>query len=358
MKIAQIAPLYEAVPPKLYGGTERVVGYLCDALVALGHEVTLFASGDSQTAAQLVPVREKAIRLDDTELKSDLAAHLTELDEVRRQSARFDILHFHVEMLHFPLFEPLAHKTVTTLHGRLDYTDLPTVYERWRDFGLVSISNSQRAPLPRANWLATVPHGIPENFCSIGRDSTGGGYLAFLGRISAEKRPDVAARLALRAELPLKIAAKIDEGDPGYFASALQQFLPNPLIDFVGEIDEAHKSEFLGKALALIFPIDWPEPFGLVMIEAMACGTPVIAWNHGSVPEIVDDGLTGFIVNSEDQALQAVTRLPQLDRKRIRATFEKRFAAGIMASAYSQLFAQVLAGNRAGTGHDQHRPSG
>src|SRR5579863_2772539 len=304
MKIAQIAPLYEAVPPKYYGGTERVVAYLCDALVELGHEVTLFASAEARTQARLVAVRDEAIRLDSAPLKSDLAAHLTELYEVRQRARHFDILHFHVDMLHFPLFEPFAEQSVTTLHGRLDLKDLPHVYARWPQYGLVSISNAQRCPLPRANWLATIGHGVPERLYPY-REQPKGGYLAFLGRISPEKRPDLAIQLARKAGMPLKVAAKIDTVDRGYFDTAVRPLLDSPQIEFIGEIGDADKARFLGEAVALLFPVNWPEPFGLVMIEAMACGTPVIAWNCGSVAEIVEPGVTGFVVNTEREALEA-----------------------------------------------------
>jgi glycosyltransferase involved in cell wall biosynthesis len=347
MKIAQIAPLHEAVPPKLYGGTERVVAHLCDALIELGHEVTLFAAAGSRTKARLVVVRDQSIRLDSVGLNSDLAAHLTLLWEAKRMSTEFDVLHFHIDMLHFPMFEQLAPKTVTTLHGRLDLKDLPACYERWPDFGLVSISDSQRRSLPRAQWLATVGHGVPCGQYTL-NERPANSYLAFLGRMSPEKRPDVAIRLALRAGMPIRIAAKVDAADRVYFDTVVRPLLSNPLIDFVGEIGDERKSEFLANAVALLFPINWPEPFGLVMIEAMACGTPVIAWNCGSVPEIIDDGVTGFIVNSEDEACAAIARLPTLDRRRVRAIFERRFAADTMARAYVQVYARLLDANPLG----------
>lgn len=345
MIIAQIAPLYEAVPPKLYGGTERVVAHLCDALIELGHEVTLFAAADSCTAAELIAVRDQAIRLDRATLKSDLAAHLTMLYEVKRRSGQFDILHFHVDMLHFPMFDQLAPKTVTTLHGRLDLKDLPSAYARWPSFGLVSISNTQRQPLPNANWLATVGHGVSPRQYTF-NERPGSPYLAFLGRMSPEKGPDVAVRLAQCAHTPLRIAAKVDTADVVYFDTVMKPLLDDPLIDFIGEIGDERKSEFLGNATALLFPINWPEPFGLVMIEAMACGTPVIAWNCGAVPEIIDDGVTGFIVNSEEEALAAIARAPCLDRRRVRATFERRFAAITMARAYLAVYARLLNAQR------------
>lgn len=341
MKIAQIAPLYEAVPPKLYGGTERVVASLCDALVELGHEVVLFAAADARTRAQLVPVRAQALRLDPNPLKSDLGAHLNMLHEVRTAAADFDVLHFHTDLLHFAMFEGLAQRTVTTLHGRLDIAELRESLARWPQFGLVSISNSQRRPVQSANWLATVKHGLSPGAYRPPR-SPSGAYLAFLGRMSPEKRVDVAIRLAVRAGVPLKIAAKVDQADAAYFEDTVKPLLSHPLIEFIGEIGDADKSEFLGHALALLFPILWPEPFGLVMIESMACGTPVLAWNCGAVPEVVDEGISGFILNSEEEALRAIRRAPELDRTRIRATFERRFLASTMAEAYIQVYEQVM----------------
>jgi len=341
MYIAQIAPLCEAVPPLLYGGTERVIAYLCDALVALGHDVTLFAAADSRTRARLIAVRDRAIRLDATPLKCDLAASLTMLSEAKQRSARFDILHFHTHLLHFPLFEPLAHRTVTTLHGRVDLKDLPAAYARWPGFGLVSVSESQRKSLPGARWLATVGHGLPASHYEVTARPEGS-YLAFLGRIAPEKRPDLAVRLALRAGVPLRLAAKVDDTNRSYFEAVVQPLFAHPGIEFLGEIADAQKSGFLGNARALLFPIDWPEPFGLVMIEALACGTPVIAWNHGSVPEVIDEGVTGFIVNSEEAALQAIARVHLLDRRRIREVFEQRFSATAMARAYVDVYTRVL----------------
>ena len=341
MHIAQIAPLTEAVPPKLYGGTERVVAILCDALVELGHDVTLFAAADAHTRAKLVPMREQSLRLDPAPLKSDVAAHLAMLCEVRRRAWQFDLLHFHVDLLHFPIFEHQAHKSVTTLHGRLDLTDLESAYAHWPQFGLVSISDHQRTPLPFVNWLATIPHGIPvERYAFRARPREG--YLAFIGRISPEKRPDVAIRLAIRAGIPLKIAAKIDTVDRDYFEARIAPLLDHPLIDYIGEIGDHEKSEFLGNARALLFPIAWPEPFGLVMIEAMACGTPVIAWNRGSVPEVVEHGVSGYIVDSEEEALAALGNIERIDRHTVRAVFERRFAARTMARAYADLYARLL----------------
>jgi glycosyltransferase involved in cell wall biosynthesis len=341
MRIAQIAPLTEAVPPHLYGGTERVVAHLCDSLVGLGHDVTLFAAAESCTRANLVASRDMALRLDDAPLKSDLAAHLAMLHEVRRRARDFDVLHFHIDLLHFPMFEHCASKTLTTLHGRLDLKDLPQAYARWPQYGLVSISNSQRLPLPDAHWLKTVPHGVPAAqfpYCADPR----GGYLAFLGRISPEKRPDIAIQLARSAGLPLRIAAKVDRPDVHYFETQIKPLLDDPLIEYIGEIGDTAKAQFLGQASALLFPIHWPEPFGLVMIEAMACGTPVIAWNCGSAPEVIQPGVNGFIVSSEAEAQQAIKRIPELDRRAVRASFERLYTSNVMASAYVELYRRLV----------------
>jgi glycosyltransferase involved in cell wall biosynthesis len=341
MKIAQIPPLYEAVPPRLYGGTERVVAQLCEALVDLGHEVTLFASGDAQTRAELVQVRDQAIRLDPAPLKSDLAAHLSMLSEVLARKDRFDIIHFHTDMLHFPMFEGLAHRTVTTLHGRLDLKDLPPVYRRWPKFPLVSISNAQRVHLPFANWVATVYHGMQADLSWFSARPQG--YLAFLGRMSPEKGPDRAIAIAKRLGMPLKMAAKVDVADSAYFREVIVPLLEDPLIEFIGEIGDAEKPAFLGGAAALLFPIDWPEPFGLVMIEAMACGTPVVAYGCGSAPEVVEDGITGFIVADEDGAVRAAEAAINLDRREVRRRFDRRFSATAMARGYLDVYADRLA---------------
>ena len=343
MKIAQVAPLYEAVPPQFYGGTERVVAHLADALVRFDHDVTLFASAEAQTTAKLVPVRDQAIRLDPHPLTSDLAAHLSMLHEVHRRAREFDIIHFHVDLVHFPFFEDFTHRTVTTLHGRLDMKDLSEVYRRWPLYPLVSISRRQRRALPLANWVATVPHGLAEElYRSTAKPK--GNYLAFLGRISPEKRPDRAISIAKRAGLKLKIAAKVDAADRTYFADVIEPLLSDPLIEFIGEIADSRKSEFLGEATALLFPIDWPEPFGLVMIEAMACGTPVVAWRCGAVPEIVDDGVTGFVVASEEEAVTAVSCAIALDRRTIRNVFERRFTSTVMAHNYLDVYGRLTAG--------------
>ena len=349
MKIAQIAPLCEAVPPPLYGGTERIVAWLTDALVELGHDVTLFASADSHTRAELVPCRDQAIRMDPAPLKSDLAAHLSMLDEVRERAAEFDVLHFHVDLLHFPMFAEHAARSVTTLHGRLDLKDLADAYRRWPRYPLVSISDHQRRPLRFANWRGTVHHGMPETLLPFSPEARGG-YLAFLGRISPEKRPDRAIAIARATGIPLRIAAKVDDADRQYFRERIEPLLDDPLVEFVGEIGDLDKARFLGNAAALLFPIDWPEPFGLVMIEAMACGTPVVAWNCGSVPEVIDDGVTGRIVDNLDEAARAVHEVVGYDRRRIRATFERRFSSTAMARRYEDLYVQPslpLAGDRA-----------
>jgi glycosyltransferase involved in cell wall biosynthesis len=339
VKIAQIAPLYEDVPPEFYGGTERVVAHLTDALVDLGHDVTLFASAGAKTKAALVPSRDQAIRLDPSPLKSDLAAHLAMLHEVRGRADDFDVMHFHIDMIHFPFFEHCPLQTLTTLHGRLDMKDLPGAYRRWMQYPLVSISNDQRRPLRFANWVATVHHGLPSDLYHLSPKSDG--YVAFVGRIAPEKRPDRAINIARRAGRLLKIAAKVDAADTTYFRDVIKPMLAGPSTDFVGEIGDTEKNELLGGASALLFPIDWPEPFGLVMIEAMACGTPVIAWDRGSVSEIVDHAVTGFVVRSEDEAVAALHRVDELDRRAVRKVFERRFSARVMAQNYLENYSRL-----------------
>jgi glycosyltransferase involved in cell wall biosynthesis len=339
MKIAQVSPLYEAVPPKLYGGTERVVAHLTDALVDLGHEVTLFASADARTKAHLVAVRDQAIRLDPAPLKSDLAAHLSMLNEVCRRQEQFDVIHFHTDMIHFPMFEAIAPRTLTTLHGRLDMKDLSEVYDRWNRYPLVSISDAQRVFLPKANWTGTVHHGMPASLYRFSPRSKG--YLAFLGRISPEKGPDRAIAIAKAVGMPLKIAAKVDAVDRVYFETKIQPLLDHPLIEFIGEIGDADKSDFLGGADALLFPIEWPEPFGLVMIEAMACGTPVVAYRYGSAQEVIEAGVSGLLVSGEAEAAEAVRRLRDLDRLEVRRCFERRFSAEVMARSYVGLYGEI-----------------
>jgi glycosyltransferase involved in cell wall biosynthesis len=339
MKIAQIAPLAEAVPPRLYGGTERIVSYLTEELVRQGHQVTVFATGDSRTQAELVPCCPRALRLDPS-VRNPIPHVLMMLDDVRRRSAEFDVLHFHMDLLHFPVFRDVAARTVTTLHGRLDLPDLTPFHRKFSEFPLVSISNDQRRPMPPVNWVGTVHHGLPLELLHP-TSSHGEGYLAFLGRISPEKRPDRAIEIARRANLPIRIAAKVDEADRDYFERTIKPLLQDPRVQFIGEIGDAQKSEFLGNAGALLFPIDWPEPFGLVMIEALACGTPVIAYPHGSVSEVIEQGVTGFIVQDIEEAVQAITQLHTLDRGEIRHRFEQRFSAPRMARDYVEIYQRL-----------------
>jgi len=340
MKIAQIAPLAESVPPKLYGGTERVVSYLTEELVRLGHDVTLFASGDSETSAKLVACTRRAVRLDSA-IRDPLAPMTLMLEQVRRHAHEFDMLHFHLEHQHFPLFRPLARKTVTTVHGRVDLAELTPLYREFSDMPLVSISDAQRAPLPFANWVGTVHHGLPAEVCPFNpafNQSARSGYYAFLGRVSPEKGLDRAIDIARRAGVRLRIAAKVDRDEEDYFRSHITPLLSSPGIEFIGEVNEEQKPAFLGNATALLFPIDWPEPFGLAMIEAMSCGTPVIAWPHGSVRELVEDGRTGFIVDSIEAALAALERAPRLNRLAVRQRFEERFSAARMAQDYLSVY--------------------
>jgi glycosyltransferase involved in cell wall biosynthesis len=337
VRIAQIAPLIESVPPALYGGTERVVSYLTEELVRQGHDVTLFASGDSRTSAKLVPCAERALRLDPA-APNPLPHYVLMLERVARQAQEFDVLHFHVDFLHFPLCRLGGWPAVTTLHGRLDLPELPLLYREYRDHPLISISNAQRAPMPPVNWAGTVYHGLPRELYTFSPRPAGEGYLAFLGRISPEKRPDRAIEIARASGIPLKIAAKVDRVDETYFREKIRPMLDGGLVEYIGEIGEHEKSAFLGGAIGLLFPIDWPEPFGLVMIEAMACGTPVVAWRCGSVPEVVEEGVSGFIVASLPVALAAVRKLPLLDRARVRACFERRFTVERMARDYLAIY--------------------
>ena len=340
MKIAQIAPLMESVPPRLYGGTERIVCYLTDELVRLGHEVTLFASADFVTAADLVSCASMALRLD-SNVRDPIPYYMLMLDRVRALAEEFDILHFHIDQFHFPLFRQMADRTVTTLHGRQDCPDLKPLYIGFSDMPLVSISNDQRRPIANANFVATVPHGIPTDLHTPVYNPHGG-YVAFLGRISPEKRPDRAIRMARTLGIPLKIAAKVDKVDDAYFREKIAPLLSDPGVEFIGEINERSKTEFLGEARALLFPIDWPEPFGLVMIEAMACGTPVLAFRHGSVSEIIDQGVTGAIVDTMDEALMMLPRVIALDRRAVRRRFEQRFSSARMATDYVALYRSLL----------------
>lgn len=351
MRIAQIAPLMESVPPRLYGGTERIVSYLTEALVFQGHEVTLFASGDSRTTAKLVPCCAEALRLN-AGVRDPIPYYMGLVDTVARMAAQFDVLHFHIDQFHFPVFRQFGPRAVTTLHGRQDLPDLGYLYARFADMPLVSISDAQRRPIPHANFAATVLHGLPDQLLTPSIKPSGD-YLAFVGRISPEKRVDRAIHIARAAGLPLKIAAKIDKVDQAYFEAEIQHLFALPGIEYIGEIDERSKAAFLGNARALLFPIDWPEPFGLVMIEAMACGTPVLAFNHGSVPEVIDEGRTGVIVGSMAEAQARLAEVLALDRAGVRRQFEKRFTAARMAADYVGVYercaTQALSSRRQST---------
>jgi glycosyltransferase involved in cell wall biosynthesis len=336
MRIAQIAPLHEAVPPKLYGGTERVVSYLTEELVALGHDVTLFASGDSQTSARLHAVWPRALRLDPA-IRDPIAPHMLLMEEVRRRAEDFDVLHFHMDYWPFSLFSRHKVPFVTTLHGRLDLPELQPIFNTFPNVPVVSISDSQRRPLPQARYVSTVLHGLPDTTVYPVPDAKQS-YLAFLGRIAPEKGPDRAIRIARACGLPIKIAAKVDKVDQAYFDAVVRPLLDLPGVEMIGEISEAEKPAFLSGALGLLMPIDWPEPFGLVMIEAMGCGTPVIAFNRGSVPEVIEDGLTGCIVEDEMGAIGAVERMLKLDRAKVRGRFEERFTARRMAEDYLAIY--------------------
>jgi glycosyltransferase involved in cell wall biosynthesis len=341
MRIAQLAPLAESVPPKLYGGTERVVAWLVDELVALGHDVTLFASADSQTKGALEPVWPRALRLGRKGVDPNAACAVL-LESIAKSASHFDVIHSHIDWLPLPLLGRLGVPYLTTMHGRLDLPGLSEVIGAFSDAPFVSISGQQRQPLPHANWIATVQHGLPvSQFCP---SSESGSYLAFLGRLTAEKGPEDAIRIARAAGMPLRIAAKIPRGETGYFKKRLAPHVDGERVQLIGEVDEAGKQPFLAGAAALLFPIDWPEPFGLVMIEAMACGTPVIAYGSGSVPEVIEDGLTGFIVDNEEEAVQAIRELPRLDRRKVRVRFEERFSASRMARDYEALYRRLTAG--------------
>ncbi len=336
MRIAQISPLFEAVPPKLYGGTERVVSSLTEELVAMGHDVTLFASGDSVTSAALAPMREQALRLDPS-VKDWVATYYRMVEMIYRRKDEFDVLHFHIDYFPLALFSRQNVPYLTTIHGRLDLPEFVETYGTFKDSPFVSISNSQRRPIPQLNWVRTVHHGMPANILTP--QPLKQEYAAFLGRISPEKGVDRAIRIAAKAGMKLKIAAKVDNADKEYYDTLIKPLIQgNPDVEFIGEINDAQKPDFLSGAHALLFPIDWPEPFGLVMIEAMACGTPVIAFNCGSVPEVMDDGLTGFIVDDIDQAVKALGRVHTLDRAKVRATFDRRFTARRMAEDYLDVY--------------------
>ena len=342
LRIAQIAPLYEQVPPKLYGGTERSVSYITEELVRRGHDVTLFASGDSKTAAHLSPGCPRALRLEGRpEMGTFLQLPMLS-DVYRGAHERFDIIHSHIDYWAFAFAELVDVPTVGTMHGRLDIDELRPIYSRYREVPIVSISDSQRLPLPFMNWVATVYHGLPRELLKPSYDE--GKYLAFLGRISPEKRPDLAIEVARKAGIPIKIAAKVDVVDKAYFETVIKPLLAPPDVEYIGEIGEHEKSEFLGNAIALTFTIDWPEPFGLAMIEAMACGTPVLARPCGSVPEVVDDGVTGFIAKSTPDLIKAVRDIQKLSRKKVRERFEQRFTADVMADQYEEVFRALLSG--------------
>ena len=339
MRIAQVAPLIESVPPKHYGGTERIVSYLTEELVRLGHEVTLFASGDSVTNARLIASCERSLRKNER-CKDPVAREVLLVDHVVEHTHEFDVIHWHTGYLHFPISRHLPVPHVTTLHGRLDLPDMLPVFARFRNIPLVSISDAQREPLPWANWHATIYHVLPNDLFQFYPDR--GRYLAFLGRISPEKGPDRAIEIAKRVNMPLKIAAKVDRADRSYFKRVVEPLLNDPHIEWVGEITDPQKNDFLGNACALLFPIDWPEPFGLVMIEAMACGTPVIAYKRGSVPEVMRNGVTGFVVGGLDEAVEATRRAHELSRVRCREVFDERFTATRMANDYVNMYEQML----------------
>jgi glycosyltransferase involved in cell wall biosynthesis len=342
MRIAQVAPLCESVPPKLYGGTERVVAWLTDELVRQRHDVTLFASGDSETTAKLVAICPRALRLG--QCTDSLTPHVLLVEEVARHAAEFDVLHFHIAQLHFPIARRLGIAHVTTLHGRLDLPELGPFFEEFSDVPLISISDAQRQPLPHANWIDTVYHGFPID--ALPFNPAPGSYLAFLGRVSPEKRVDRAIAIARACEMPLKIAAKVDPVDAEYYESQIKPLLDDPLVEYIGEIAESEKGQFLGNASALLFPIDWPEPFGLVMIEALACGTPVVAFNRGSVREVLEHGVNAFIVDTVEEAIAATRRIHLLDRRACRRSFEQRFNVTRMAEEYLGVYERVIAGRR------------
>ena len=338
LRIAQLAPLYESVPPKLYGGTERIIAYLAEELARRGHQVTLFASGDSTARVPIEAGSPQALRLNGLDHLGPML-HLPMLSDVYQNAERFDVIHSHVDCLSFPLARHVQVPTVSTLHGRLDLGELQPIYRSYRDMPVISISNDQRRPLPEMNWVRTVYHGLPRNLLNFSPGS--GNYLAFLGRICPEKGPDLAIEIARRSGVPLKLAAKVDRLDRAYFDTVIKPMLSTPGIEFIGEINETEKQQFLGDALALLFPIDWPEPFGLVMIEALACGTPIIARPCGSVPEILRHGVTGFIGSSLEELVSAVAHIDTISRQKCRDEFETRFTAQVMAANYERVYYQL-----------------
>lgn len=339
MRIAQVSPLFESVPPKGYGGTERVISYLTEELVSQGHAVTLFATADSITSAKLVPSVERSLRAEMLS-RSWLAYEAIQMDKVAKQASNFDIIHFHTDYLHFPLAHSLGTPYVTTLHGRLDLPELVPLFEYFNTCPMVSISDSQREPLAWANWCGTVYHGLPPDLYAFHPEA--GKYFAFLGRISPEKRVDRAVDIALASNTPLYVAAKVDKADEAYFRNEICPLFEHPLIHYIGEVDERQKHALLAQAKALLFPIDWPEPFGLVMIEAFSCGVPVIAYSHGSVPEIIEEGVNGFIVHNQQEAIQAASQVGKIDRATCRASFENRFTASHMAKNYLQIYQRLI----------------
>ncbi len=354
MRIAQVSPLIESVPPKLYGGTERIVSYLTDALVSDGHDVTLYASGDSSTLARLRPVCPRALRFDPSQPRPT-PYHLLAIEKVMAEADDYDIIHFHHDFLHFPLARRHPIPSVTTLHGRLNIPDVMPLYHEFTDVPLVSISDAQREPVPWMNWQQTIYHGVPDSHLPY--DPDGGDHVVFLGRMTPEKRPDLAIRIAREAGLRIRLAAKIDPVDQEWFDTVVKPMLDDPGVEFVGEITESEKGEFLGGALAMLFPIDWPEPFGLVMIESMACGTPVIAFRAGSVPEVIDEGVTGFIVEDVPSAVAAVKRVAELDRRAIRDVFDRRFSVRRMTSDYVELYEHLMATQQNHSGAREHIPA-
>jgi glycosyltransferase involved in cell wall biosynthesis len=339
MKIAQIAPLFESVPPQAYGGTERVIFYLTEELIRLGHEVTLFASGDSMTAGELVAPVENSIRLTPGD-QTWLIHHTIQMENLRQRAAEFDVIHYHIDYLHFPLARQLRVPHVTTLHGRLDLPGLDLLYQRFQDSPLVSASHSQRTPQPHVNWVGTVHHGLPPDLYTFAAEA--GDYFAFVGRVSPEKRLDRAIEIAERCGVPIHIGAKLDVADAPYFNTVIKPLLRRPGVRFLGEVGQKEKQELLEHAKALLFPIDWPEPFGLVMIEALSCGTPVVAYRNGAVPEILEDGVTGFIVDNQDDAVRAALRIDTIERRNCRAAFERRFTANRMATDYLRIYEQRI----------------
>lgn len=338
MRIAQVAPLIESVPPRAYGGTERVVHYLTEALVELGHQVTLFASGDSRTSGRLVPIVDRALRLHPAR-PDPVIWHTIMVDRVRELAATFDVIHFHVDTVHLPASAQWGTPSLTTLHGRLDIPDLAPLFRRFQRHPLVSISESQRTPLPWANWLGTVHHGLPRDLYTFHPQAQD--YFAFVGRISPEKRCDRAIEIAVACGVPLRIAAKVDPADRRYYEEKIEPLLDHPLVTFIGEVGDAEKDALVGNARALLMPIDWPEPFGLVVIEALACGTPVIAYGHGAIPELVDHGRTGFVVHDQQQAIEAARQVHRIDRRHCREVFERRFCAPVMARQYLALYRRL-----------------